>query len=340
MNDQRNDREPKQQEDRTTGAFALVGLVVVIILVAWLAVQIVRFIPDAFMSLASIADRVNNEPVPEATLEVTSSQSVLNAGTAVTITWSDLGAAGTYSFEYDCTPGVSLDLETADGALIPLACEREYEFADGTFETTAHFTSERDRVAEVTYRIVFVPEDGMEAVIEEEKMLTITNADIPDETDAEQEPETGEDDETATTTDTSTEPVEYRWVKTTTYTVPTSDPNGYADLSVTYHSIGRVIGGTFVAEQTLEAGEEGALRFEVKNVGTKTSDEWEFTATLPSGERYESTAQDPLRPLERAIITVAFDSAGEEGTSEFAVEIDGDAREGNNEFSWSVRVTD
>lgn len=348
MNDQPNDQQQEQehQEDRTMGAFALVGLVVVIILVAWLAIQAVRLIPDAFMSLASLADRVNNEPTPEVTLEVTSTQSVLNAGTAVLITWNDLEAPGTYSFEYDCAPGVSLDLEVDGGARIPLACERSYEFADGTFSVTAHFASERDRVAEVTYRIVFVPEDGMEAVVEDEKMLTITNADIPDETETETEVETEPepDDETATTTapETTPQPIQYRWVKTTTYSVPESDPNGYADLSVSYHSVGEVIGGTFVAESKLEAGEEGAIRFEVKNMGTKTSDEWEFTATLPSGERYESKTQDPLRPLERALVTVAFDSAGSEGAHQFEVEVTGgdDTNEGNNEFSWSVVVTD
>jgi subtilase family serine protease len=53
-----------------------------------------------------------------------------------------------------------------------------------------------------------------------------------------------------------------------------------------------------------------AIRFEVKNTGTKTSPAWFFRANLPTAQNdtFNSQAQTALRPGESIIFTLAFDN--------------------------------
>lgn len=340
MNDQTN----QPREERPIRPLALLGLAIAIIIAAWLAVQLVQLIPNAFISLANLAERVHN-PTPDIALEASQSESTVNSRMAVEITWTDVKRAGTYAFEYDCAPGVSLELELADGTIVPLACEREYEFADGTFSTTAIFTSERERYTDVAYYITFIPEDENADTLDTEKTLTIVNASIPvagAEDDGDDVAVNDDIDDEPTDTTPPAPPVRYRTVQKVTYSVPVSDPHGYTDLAVTFDTIGTIDGSTLVSRSTLEEGEDGAFRFEVKNIGTKTSTDWKFNAVLPSGQRYTSAVQEPLKPQERALITVAFDSAGSEGKNRFEVTVNGgsDTSTANNEFSRKVTVTD
>lgn len=340
--------EEKQREDRMMKIFAIIGFVVLIIVVAWLAIQAVRIIPGAFSSLASLADHLN-DPEKERTLDVAVSTAVPNSNAPIEVAWTDLEADGAYTLRYDCVDGVALTI-LENGESTPLGCGETHTFSSGIYEAELTFASERMRFADVTYIIAFVPEDDDADAIEVTKTVTIVNTDIPlaDGSDDETEDEEVDDEVAETpeetpadeTPDTPTTPTGYRYVEVKTYEVPVSDPNGYAELEVSFLSVGTMNGARFSPGSELEAGEKGAFRFKVENTGTKTSDEWTFDAKLPSGEIFESKSQEELAPKESALITIAFNSAGEDGISEIEVEIEGgnDRDEDNNEFSHSVRV--
>lgn len=346
---------PRQREDRLMKIFAVIGFVVLILLAAWLAIQVVRMIPGAFSSLASLADSVYNSERNEARpLDVTTSNSVVQSGATFDLSWTDTGTPGSYQLAYSCTSGVSLTLRAANGELVPVACDTPYTFAPDTYRAELMFVSARTRFTDVSYRILFEPNHDEDAdSLQTGKTLTVVNMGIPltgtidnedtaSETDTDTTPNVAVD-ETPTSPSTTPTPVQYRTVETVVYEVPKSDPNGYTELAVTFIGLGTLNSrNEFVPTSSFEEGDHGAFKFEVKNTGTKTSTGWDFKAELPSGQRYLATLQDPLKPNESAVFTIAFDYVGDEGTHDLEVTVSGgnDRSTSNNSFSRTVRVTD
>ena len=86
------------------------------------------------------------------------------------------------------------------------------------------------------------------------------------------------------------------------YQIPTSNPNGIVDLETSYVGVGDSSGLT----DSLEKNDSGVLFFEVKNIGTKTSDDWRFTVSLPDNQTYTSERQLALKPNERATLALTM----------------------------------
>jgi hypothetical protein len=138
------------------------------------------------------------------------------------------------------------------------------------------------------------------------------------------------------TTPVVTTPTEPTFVQEFAYAIPVSDPNGVTDLGTSYVGVGEVINQTFIAGP-VSADNDGAIQFIVKNFGTKTSRDWSFSVTLPSGGTYESPTQEPLKPNERAVLTIGFPAGGDDSHT-FAVSVDesSDRNSRNDSFSQSV----
>ena len=92
---------------------------------------------------------------------------------------------------------------------------------------------------------------------------------------------------------------------------------------------------------TIDNDTRGALKFSVTNIGTKTSDDWTYEVKMPNGSTYESGKQDGLKPNETATIVLGFD-ATETGTKTISgnVKVADDRSNSNNDFKWTVSVTD
>ncbi len=321
-------------------ALAIVGFIVVVILLAWLAVQIVRVLPGAFASLAQLAEDVNT-PQRDISLDLSASNNVVNSQSSVEIMWTDLEIPGTYTFTYGCVEGVTANIRTAQGDIVSLPCDTPYTIEDGTYTLDVQFTSSRTRFADVSYYLTFTPENDDADESETSKTLTVVNAKIPLAGEVEDDTQVVATKPT-TTSRTPATGVQYRYVESTTYNTPKSNPNGYTELAITFIGVGTIDSkNRFVKESSLEEGERGAIQFVVKNTGTKTSGTWTFDAELPNGSEYQSKSQDALKPEERSIVTIAFDGLDETGTEDVEVTIKGgnDRSSGNNSFSKSVKIT-
>lgn len=320
---------------------AILGFVVLVIFIAWIAIQFIRVLPSAFSSLASLADSVYN-PQNEVSFDVVADNTTVNSRESNVITWSNTGVAGTYVFMYECAEGVSLDIRTSDGAITSVTCDEPYEIGSNVTNLEILFASERSRFTDVVYSVSFTPADEDGEVRVAQKSLTIVNPRIPLTGVAvvENEPKVEVPVTTGTTLPYTGYEPEYQTVETVTYSTPQSDPQGYTELTVTYKAVGTLSGSTFSSKNTLSNDERGAFQFEVKNTGTKTSDTWTFTATLTSGTVYTSEVQEALKPNEHATITVAFDGVGEAGMQEFGATIHGgnDQTTSNNSFTKTVAV--
>jgi hypothetical protein len=89
-----------------------------------------------------------------------------------------------------------------------------------------------------------------------------------------------------------------------------SDSSGRVDLKATIIGTGTVdIDGIFSPTSSINVYEQGAIRFSVTNVGSKTSDNWTFNAVLPTYPMhiFHSKSQKALAPGDRIDFTLGFD---------------------------------
>lgn len=311
------------QKESVLRTLAIIGFIGLLIFIAWVGIKLVSFAPSAISSLASIADTVQNYDPDTRTpteLTVVSSKSIVNNAESVTISWSTPRREGTFVFSYPCTDGVAIDLRTASEGIRSLNCDVNYNIGS-TNTVDLSISSERNRFTDVNYNVEFIP-DGSEAPSGSYSgAITVINASIspvaivdtdetdptPENTDSPTTPSEPASESTSPNPPTPPTQPAPTYVQQYVYTIPVSDPNGTIDLAIraigvsTLDSVNRYTNSGF-----LNAGSRGALQIEVKNTGTKTSNSWDYTLTLPNGSVYEATEQKPLRPNERTVLTLGF----------------------------------
>jgi len=362
--DNNTSEKNEEKKDSVLKILAITGFIGIIIFIAWASIQLVSVVPSAFSSLASLAESVNSsgsaseEEREVDTLVVTSDTLLANAGEPVTINWNSAQANGSYVFSYDCADGVAIDLIN-DNGFQNIQCGSNYNIGD-VDSTTLTIDSEKNRYTDITYSVSFLGTRDTSPRAMGSASLTVINSDISSEvavSDDTQGTETGTDSDVITpeleaTTTPSTPsqpatdptppvtPTTPEYTQEYVYEIPTSNPNGNADLGARYLFIGEIENNQFVPGAIAENA-AGAVQFEVKNFGTKTSRNWSFTVSLPGGGTYESSSQSPLKPNERAVLTVGF-SGADVRSHTFQVEVDlaSDSNQGNNDFAQRVTFVD
>jgi len=336
----------EEKKASLTKVLAILGFLAVVIFAVWLAVQIVRVIPSAFTSLASIAEVVYNYRGEEE-LEVASQKSVVNAGETFTITWTDMRKDGTYTFSYACVDGVSVDMRKNGSDIEAIACNTPVNLGSAN-SVELLISSEKARFTDIAYTVQFNVTGKDEPVATKSSVVTIVNASIPaggvivedavkdDTTVSEATPEPVSKPAAPVYT-----PGTPKTVTKYVYLTPVSDPKGKIDLQATFLGIGTIKNGTFVPKTSISTDDEGAVQFEIKNIGTKTAEDWTYKAELPADITYSSKDQKALKPNERAVITLGFEGLTKSGTETISVEVaaKGDVKSSNDEFSTLVKVT-
>jgi len=359
MNNETSEKKARKK-DSILKTLAIAGFIGVIILIAWASIQLVSVVPSAFSSLASLAESVNvssdpdNQEAAEVdTLVVTSNTLLANSGDPVTIDWNTAQANGSYVFSYECADGIAIDIMNETG-LQSIQCGSNYNLGN-IDSTTIIIDSEKNRYTDITYTVAFLGTNDTRPRAAGSAALTVLNSDITSElaviVDDEEEEEdnsdviTPEPETPATETPVAptvtppTKPVTPEYTQEYVYTIPSSDPKGKTDLVARYLFVGEISNNRFVAG-ALTQDDNGAIQFEVKNVGTKTSKDWSFTVSLPGGGTYKSKTQAALKPNERAVLTVGFNGADVRShTFEVAVDTTTDSNKNNNDFSQRVSFT-
>ncbi len=298
-------------------------IAIFVILLAVLSIQTAKMLPEAFSSLASLAESLQNPARSQdvgtdtiTTLHVTSNQTVATSGEPVTLSWDTAKTPGSYTFAYKCTDRIAVDI-IENGNTRNLDCDVSYNI--GNIDTlTIAIDSEKKQFADLVYTVEFLGTNDTAPRASGSDSLAVRNDTI--DTTSNNTPATTTDTTVATTHETVTKAEPAPTTKTEyVYTIPTSDPNGRTDLGVTFIGSGTIIGDTFFAEQ-IKQNEKGAIQFSVKNYGTKTSGDWTFSVTLPDGSTYNAPTQKPLKPNERALLTIGF-SATNDPTHTFNIKV-------------------
>jgi hypothetical protein len=361
-----NTNTDNQGKDRVLKTLAIGGFVGLIIIIAWLGIQLISFMPSAFTSLASLADSVYNYKPVE--LVVVNDTTVANSGEAFTISWNEPKQVGTFNFMYTCTEGVSAEVRTEGGAIAGVPCDEDYVVGSGT-SLEISFNSERNRFTEIPYTLSFMPAKSDSAAATKENKITVVNAMISpivagvattSSTEVvvtpETKPEVTPEPEVAvkpTPTPTPTPipkptvpkptPKPPVVVSTPIYGIPVSNPNGFTDIAIRSFGIGSVDkNNRFTASSVIDNDAKGAIQFEIKNIGTKTSNTFTYTATLPNGSEYTSPTQAALKPNERMIATIGFETSDMTGVKSYSVtvKVTGDKTTNNNSFTAKVSIVD
>ncbi|USN88092.1 MAG: hypothetical protein H6779_01435 [Candidatus Nomurabacteria bacterium] len=346
--------------DSKKGAQKLImaaGLIAIIVFFAWSAVQIVKIFPTAVSSLASLADNVYNyrEGDKKQTISATSDRSIMNSGESLEVWWENTKTSGTYTFNYECKDGVAIDIKTTDKEFVSLSCGSSYDL--GLVDRLEmQVDSEKARFAEIAYTISYIKNNSSEPDSSQTKSISVLNTNIAETesiTDTDTQSENENKPEEAPS-DTTTEPTETKETVSTqpkpviptetvyTYAIPVSDPNGSTDLVVSDLKIGVENNtDTFIETNSIIQDIPGVIKFTVHNIGNKTSNTWVFEVELPGNVTYKSDDQDPLKPNERAIITINFPAVNEIGKDSISIQTftRSDANITNNYLNESVTVT-
>lgn len=339
------------EENKTSAikTLAIIGFIAAIVAGLWITVQVVRYIPTAFTSLASIADSIYGTPKD---IEIAAEKDVVNSGESFRFTFKPMRGEGSYVFSYRCVDGISAETRDISGEIVRVACDEEVELASGRLlgaqGAEVLFTSEKKRFSDVPFTLAFYEDGADDAASFTTNIVTVVNATIPEGTGV---ATTGTTTKPVVTKPVVTKPVatakpttpsKPKPTNTTTYvqkvpvtttSFPVSNPNGHIDLDV-----------TLVTPSTMDAGEDESIQVIVKNVGTKTSKDWKVEVSYPAegDSTFTSKAQAPLLPGERATMTIRFTATDDEGTKTVKAKAttQNDSKTSNNSVSKSVKIED
>lgn len=321
--------------DRAIKGLAILGFLALIIFILWLVISLFSFVPNFISQLASLPNTTNITP----SLSVVSAPTSATHGESIFIDWEPVETAESYSLSYTCNPDISVEIRLADGTIETLSCNSEYPLGQATSAYLFVYSPNTEQ-STINYSISTQLENG--DTISSDRDLEIINQNLSEETTSEEEEDTTEEE----TEDSEPEETPTRVThREYTYKIPTSDPNGYTDLSLVYKGVGMLNSDhDFLPQGSIEVGELGAIRISVKNIGTRTSESWTYTAKLPNDTTYKSPKQTPLKPNEEAIITLGFyvpaSKADEQEPFSVSVSTSRDANRQNQAFSWSVAITE
>ncbi len=331
---------------------AIIGFFGTLTLIAWLLVQSVRLVPTFFSSLAQIAETVNTYS-PQNHLELTLEKDLVNAGEMVALNWNNMGE-GSYTFTHTCSDDTTLSVRTHEEIQRELSCNDTLSLPQDALGLYLTPQTKSQRVRDVSFTVTFIPNNStLSDTHTKTGVLTVINAAVPfsderSKNDSDKRvseitlPKPTPTKDTHLTTPTPN-PIPHTQTNARIVALtPESFQNGFTDLKMSYQGIG-VVDSTnnFVPKATLGKNDRGALQFYVKNIGTKTSEKWSYTLTLPGGLTYTSDMQPPLTPNERAAFTVQFDLKNVRTVSASLggfVTTPSDSEKNNNSFSWSVKI--
>lgn len=305
-------------------SFAVVGFVVVLGAGVWGSVQVARYAPSALSSLAAVATSLSSVFTPAESLTLNTPAAAIPTDAVYTLTWEHAGAQdnGSYEFSYTCRDGLSFQTPNAGGIYEELSCDTPFRFSseNNSLLFIPLLSGAQFVTAPVT--LSALTETGDRAV-STETTLTIGKTTTPGEkNDTVQPLVPGEETSgTYSITDSRT----------------TSDPSGRPDLSVRIIGVGIVDeDGVFTPTDALAAAEDrGAVRFEIANVGTRSTGEWTFNAVLPTFPMhiFHSDTQQALQPGDRIVFTLEFNQLNSANTDSGVVTINADPTRSIGEIS-------
>lgn len=317
------DQEQSTFRDIANKTFAIIGVVAVLLVGMWLAVNAVTMAPRLASMLASAMVSMTSIFVPGERIEIAVSDVIENEK-SFTLSWDHINKSekGTYAFSFACAEDLYFTSSLSTGGEIH-TCNTPFQSASlkGNITLTPHTKSVKE--LETTFIVAFVPEGSTIASAESRIAATVT-------------PKTTTGGTTTTTGSTNTTPTTPKPPKTpgttttNTYTYTgtstPNNPNGIVNLRGKVIAVGVLdrTTGEFTASSSINIMSRVGVKFEVENIGTRTSSAWSFIAQLPTTpfHSFQSAAQIPLAPGDKIEFTLGFDSVEAQKKVQFLLNVD------------------
>lgn len=326
----------KSYKDALVRSFLLIGFILILSFFIVGSIQTIRTgsVRDSFSSLSGSltaavvqltsvfvpngdsAEEVVEENKNEG-IEISIENSMLQSGEQFSITWEHFGGIldGTYTFSYECGGDISFESNAFDGTATKIFCETPFNFFNTTNELVVTPLLENADIEDVRVSVSFTPYGELSPSVEKDTLVVVYAGELGEVAinsedsgtlfDADEAPQLSESIGIEGERTEQLFPID-------TNTTPLSNPNGQVDLAVTVLETGvlDIDTNTFTKTDSIKTTQRGGIRFEVINLGTKTSDEWTFNAVLPTSPSHTffSDTQQTLEPGDRIEFTLGFDS--------------------------------
>lgn len=311
--------------DITNKTFAIIGVVAVLLVGMWLAVNAVTMVPRLASMLASAMVSMSSIFVPGERIEISVSDVIENEK-PFTLSWDHINKSdkGTYAFSFVCAEDLYFTSSLSTGGEI-ITCNTPFQSAElkGNITLTPHTKAIKD--LDTTFIVAFVEAGSTTASAESRVAATVTAKSSTVTTPKPTTPVTGvtpKPPKTPGTTTTNT----YTYTGTST----PSNPNGVVNLRGKVIAVGVLdrTTGEFTASTSINISARVGVKFEIENIGTRTSSAWSFIAQLPTTpfHSFQSAAQIPLAPGDKIEYTLGFDSVEGQKKVQFLLNVDPSAQ--------------
>ncbi len=306
---------------------AIIGLVSILALIAWIIVQGFRIAPDSGTKMgatvSSITSLFRSGSAETLTLDIDSRTINTGASTEIRFVYQGAVTPTSYQFSYACSNGVSLSIQTATGVR-DLACSTPLSFEET--KTVLVFSSNQGRFADTELTVT-------NGALKDTVPVTIVNTALSNR--ATTTPVTNTMSTTTTRTDTTKTPTDQPVTSKPAVVKPTHSStkpivtHTPADLSLSILETGvlaRVSGkNRLISITPVPSDTTAAVTFKVTNRGGTPSGTWAFRAELPiEGDpeyRYVSPMQPSLAPGAEIEFTLGFDEVLEAKTGTIKIEL-------------------
>lgn len=269
-----------------TKALFILGIIIIVIILAF---AVVKIMPKVFSGFASVA-KIIKSPFVDKSISIEASDDTLKSGEATVLAWEyNPTTKGAYSLSYACISNVQISMATTNGAQ-RLICNTPYSFPDNiqAVEITPSITKEGLEI-DIPFSIEFITSED-KSVADGTVDINVTSkkgdslastgtiVSTPIITGA------ADRDDAVTTPVTTNPPV------TPTATTPVYNYPRIADLAVS----------------NMVDSSNGIISFTVSNIGSAATGNWLFNYTTPDGETTYSPLQVSMNPGEAIRYTLRF----------------------------------
>jgi hypothetical protein len=308
-------------------ALAIIGLVSILAIIAWLIVQGFRLAPNSGEKMGAAVSSLTSffRGGPEESLTLATDTKTMNVGAPTELRFVYTGGQTptSYQFSYTCSEGVHMSVQTSSGVR-ELACATPLSFEDA--RATITFVSTKSRYADVELAVTTGALKDTISVTVVNPSLTLSATATSTATSTTATTSTKTVKKTTPTPSTTAKPVRTPATRPVQTPVVVRTP---ADLAVNILETGllvRVHGqNTLVSVSPVPSNKTAAVTFTVANRGGTPSSAWAFVANLPiegdTDYRYVSPAQPSLAPGAEIEFTLGFDDVAEAKTGTIKIEL-------------------